>query len=68
MSTLLTSRNKDTYKVSNWKAYNSNLCQRGSLTLYLEDSVLKEWELCSQKKKQVGEMHEQWIIKRLKSN
>jgi hypothetical protein len=55
MSTLPTSRYKDTYKVSNWKAYNSNLRQRGSLTLYLEDSVLKEWELCSQKKKQVGE-------------
>ncbi|KAA6299893.1 MAG: hypothetical protein EZS26_003968 [Candidatus Ordinivivax streblomastigis] len=55
MSTLPTSRNKDTYKVSNWKAYNSNLCQRGSLTLYLEDNALKKWELCSQKKKQVGE-------------
>jgi hypothetical protein len=55
MSTLPTFRAKDTYKVRNRKAYNSSLCKRGSFTLYLEDSVLKEWELCSQKKKQVGE-------------
>ncbi|KAA6338655.1 hypothetical protein EZS27_013359 [termite gut metagenome] len=55
MSTLPTFRNKYTYKVRNWKSYNSSLCKRGSLTLYLEDSVLKEWELCSQKKKQIGE-------------
>ncbi|KAA6320461.1 hypothetical protein EZS27_029773 [termite gut metagenome] len=55
MSTLPTSRNKDTYKVRYWKAYHSSLCQRGGLTLYLEDSVLKEWKLCSRKKKQVGE-------------
>ncbi|KAA6315846.1 hypothetical protein EZS27_033755 [termite gut metagenome] len=55
MSTLPTSRTKDTYKVSNWKAYNSSLCQRGSLTLYLEDSVLKEWGICIQKKKQADE-------------
>ncbi|KAA6314271.1 hypothetical protein EZS27_035091 [termite gut metagenome] len=55
MSTLPTFRNKYTYKIRNWKSYNSSLCKRGSLTLYLEDSVLKEWELCSQKKKQIGE-------------
>ncbi|KAA6316737.1 hypothetical protein EZS27_032995 [termite gut metagenome] len=42
MSTLPTSRDKDTYKVRNWKAYNSNLRKRGSLRQYLEDSVLKD--------------------------
>jgi hypothetical protein len=48
-------RDKDRYKIRNWKSYNKSLCQRGSLTLWLEDSVLKEWESTSKKKKTVGE-------------
>ncbi|KAA6317577.1 hypothetical protein EZS27_032285 [termite gut metagenome] len=40
MSTLPTSRDKDIYKVRNWKAYHSSLCKRGSLTLYGEG----EWK------------------------
>lgn len=46
---------KDTYKVKNWKAYNSSLVQRGSLTLWLEDSVLRSWRDTDVSKKVVGE-------------
>lgn len=46
---------KDTYKISNWKAYNKNLVQRGSLTLWLEDSVLRAWREIDVTKKVVGE-------------
>jgi hypothetical protein len=46
--------NKSTYKVRNWKEYNSNLCKRGSLTLFLSPEVLKEWEGLENKKKEVG--------------
>ena len=56
MSTLPTTRSKISYKVRNWKAYNKSLCKRGSLTLWLEDSVLKEWESLMYKKKEVGEV------------
>ncbi|KAA6349617.1 hypothetical protein EZS27_002945 [termite gut metagenome] len=43
-----------TYKIRNWKEYNKSLCQRGSFTLWLEDSVLQEWEYVSRKPKEVG--------------
>ena len=46
---------KDRYKVKNWKAYNKSLVQRGSLTLWLEDSVLRQWRDISKEKKVVGE-------------
>lgn len=46
---------KDKYKVQNWKAYNQSLCQRGSLTLWLEDSVLRTWREIDLTKKVVGE-------------
>ena len=55
MSTLPTTRSKDTYKIKNWQTYNKSLCQRGSLTLWLEESVLEEWESASKKNKEVGE-------------
>jgi hypothetical protein len=55
MSTSPITQDKSKYKIRNWKTYNKNLCQRGSLTLWLEDSVLKEWESTSKKKKTVGE-------------
>jgi hypothetical protein len=44
MSTSPITRVKDKYKIKNRKAYNKNLCQRGSLTLWLDESVLQEWE------------------------
>lgn len=46
---------KDRYKISNWKAYNESLCKRGSLTLWIEESVLREWKQVSKDKKVVGE-------------
>jgi len=46
---------KDKHKVKNWKAYNRSLEQRGSLTIWLEDSVLRQWRDIAQEKKVVGE-------------
>ncbi|RDC62659.1 IS5 family transposase [Adhaeribacter pallidiroseus] len=46
---------KDRYKVKNWKAYTSSLVQRGSLTLWLEDSVLRAWREIDPSQKVVGE-------------
>lgn len=46
---------KDRYKVKNWKAYNKSLVQRGRLTLWLEDSVLREWRDTDKTRKVVGE-------------
>ncbi len=40
MSTLPTTPHKDTYKIINWKEYNRSLCNRGRLTLWINDSVL----------------------------
>jgi hypothetical protein len=51
MSTPPTTRCKDKYKVKNWQAYNKKLCQRGSLTLWLNESVLHEWAMASKKNK-----------------
>lgn len=50
-----TTPTKDSYKISNWKAYNESLCKRGSLTLWIEESVLREWKQVSNDKKVVGE-------------
>jgi len=55
MSTLPINPVKDSYKVRNWKAYNSSLCKRGSLTLFLAPQILRDWELLKDKKKEVGE-------------
>jgi hypothetical protein len=55
MSNIPTTRNKDKCKIKNWKTYNQSLCRRGSLTMWLEDSVLKEWEDVSKKQKEIGE-------------
>ncbi|KAA6317126.1 hypothetical protein EZS27_032670, partial [termite gut metagenome] len=55
MSTSPTTQSKDNYKIRNWKDYNKSLCQRGSLSIWLEDSVLEEWEHVSKKQKKVGE-------------
>lgn len=46
---------KDKYKVKNWKSYNRSLVQRGSLTIWLEDSVLRQWRDIDVRKKVVGE-------------
>jgi len=56
MSTSPSAQNKNSYKVRNWKEYNKSLCNRGSLSLWIEESVLKEWESIKDKKKVVGEV------------
>jgi hypothetical protein len=50
-----TSLHKDTYKVKNWKQYNASLCQRGSISLWIEDSVLRAWREVDVNQKVVGE-------------
>ena len=50
-----TIHSKDKYKVKNWKAYNNSLVQRGSISIWLEDSVLRQWGDISKEKKVVGE-------------
>ena len=50
-----TTPGKDTYKVNNWKAYNKSLAQRGSITLWLEDAVLRAWRDTDISRKVVGE-------------
>ncbi len=34
---------KDRYKVTNWSEYNAGLKRRGSLTLWLDESVAESW-------------------------
>jgi Transposase DDE domain len=55
MQTSLITPAKDKYKLSNWKAYNKNLCKRGSLTLYIHESVIRSWRDIDVSKKVVGE-------------
>jgi len=54
MSTLPINPVKDRYKVRNWKEYNNSLCKRGSLTLFIDLSVLDEWIDLTDRKKIVG--------------
>lgn len=51
------SNNKDTYKVVNWKSYNKSLCDRGSLTIWLDDNLCRDWQSLSETKKVVGEQY-----------
>ncbi|MDR1180375.1 MAG: transposase, partial [Bacteroidales bacterium] len=44
------------YKIRNWKACNSNLCQRGSMTVFLSPDVLETWNLLVNRKKEAGEV------------
>jgi IS5 family transposase len=37
------SAKKATYRVCNWAAYNDNLVQRGSITLWIDEVVLENW-------------------------
>ncbi|KAA6340331.1 hypothetical protein EZS27_011807 [termite gut metagenome] len=55
MSTSPITQYKNKYEIRNWKSYNKSLCQRGILSLWLEDSLLQDWEYVSRKKNEVGE-------------
>lgn len=48
---------KDKYKIVNWKAYNASLCRRGDISLWIDESVLREWRDIDLSKKVVGEKH-----------
>jgi hypothetical protein len=39
---------KMSFKVQNWPAYEAGLRQRGSLTLWIEDGALEDWQTCGQ--------------------
>jgi hypothetical protein len=51
----LTAQGKDSYKVKNWQSYNKSLRQRGKITLWIEESVLRQWREIDPKQKVVGE-------------
>jgi hypothetical protein len=51
----MSEKRREPYKISNWSKYNKSLCNRGSLTLFLEADVLEEWKKIDPKKKVVGE-------------
>ena len=55
MSPSATTPAKDKYKIKNWKAYNRSLVQRGRISIWLEDSVLRAWRDIDVTKKVVGE-------------
>lgn len=42
-SNLQASKPKDRYKITNWSEYNAGLKRRGSLTLWIDDKVSKQW-------------------------
>lgn len=46
---------KDKYKIRNWKAYNKALQQRGSVSIWIEESLLLEWKGINKEKKVVAE-------------
>lgn len=50
-----TTPTKDKYKIRNWKIYNKALTQRGSLTVWIEASLLRIWRDITKDKKVVGE-------------
>lgn len=46
---------KDKYKIRNWKAYNKALQQRGNVSIWIEQSLLREWKQINKDKKVVAE-------------
>lgn len=37
-------KQKQTYKVTNWKKYNKSLVERGNITIWFSDEALENWE------------------------
>ena len=40
----MSNKPQETYRVRNWKEYNKSLVQRGSITLWISEEVLKKWQ------------------------
>jgi hypothetical protein len=49
------SPSKYTYKVVNWKSYNESLKKRDTLTLWIEEKLLRECKSIDVRNKRVGE-------------
>lgn len=47
--------NKRIYKITNWKEYNTSLVNRGDITIYINDDVIKNWNNTDIKKKRGGQ-------------
>lgn len=45
------STKKARYSITNWKAYNESLVQRGSITFWFDDEAVKNWEHLNQESK-----------------
>jgi hypothetical protein len=50
-----TTPSKDKYTIRNWKTYNKSLQQRGSVSIWIEQSLLREWKEIKGEKKVVAE-------------
>lgn len=56
-------KKKVQYRVRNWREYNDALVQRGSLTLWIEESVLSQWHVNERKGKQgAPTRYSDWLI------
>ena len=55
MENSVKSPNKATYKILNWKDYNSSLQKRGRITLWIDAEVLRKWNEVDVRKNVVGE-------------
>lgn len=40
----MATKQKRTYKVTNWNAYNQSLVERGNITIWFSDEALENWE------------------------
>lgn len=38
-----TGSKKDKYKITNWSEYNKSLCRRGSLEIWIDEEIIKDW-------------------------
>ena len=36
-------KQKDTYKIINWSAYNQSLIKRGGVTIWVEEEAIEAW-------------------------
>ena len=39
---------KSRYKTKNWKQYNQSLIKRGSITVWIDEEAIQEWEEAKQ--------------------
>ncbi|MBD0294294.1 MAG: IS5 family transposase [Flavisolibacter sp.] len=53
---------KDKYKVGNWSQYNQGLKLRGSITVWISQEVLEQWQYRGEKKKGGQYAYSDWAI------